>query len=325
MYMENPLSRRVFVQQITSIGVVSPLFYGCMPINTDPLRIGAQPWPGYELIYLARELNLYSDKQINLIETPSASASLRGLATRSLDGACLTLDEVLTARSNGIDLTIVAVLDESRGADVLIARRDVLDLKGLKGKTVGVEQTATGAVLLHAALEAAGLSPNEIQTVYIPIENHLSNFLDGKLDAIVTYEPTKSKLIAKNAHAIFSSASIPGRILDVIAIRSEVIPKKSTELKSLVQSHFQARFEWKNNPVKNAPKMAGRLDLAAEDVPAAFSEIHLPDAQENVEWMTGNPAKLTLNAQLLGELMARQGLLRNQPDLKNLFSSDFLP
>jgi NitT/TauT family transport system substrate-binding protein len=323
--MKPQLSRRAFTQHIVSMGVVGPFVYGCVPAKSDPLRIGAQPWPGYELIYLARELNLYNGNEINLIEAPSASANLRGLATRSLDGACLTLDEVLTARSNGVDLTIVAVLDESRGADVLIARQDIPDLKSLKGKTVGVEQTATGAVLLNAALDAAGLSANDIQTIYIPIENHLSHFLDGKLDAIVTYEPTKSKLLAKKTHAIFSSASIPGRILDTIAIRSEVIPKKSSELKSLVHSHFQARSEWKNNPAKNAPKMAGRLDLAAADVPAAFSEIHLPDAQENLAWMTGNPAKLTANAQFLGELMARQGLLRNPPSLKNLFSPDFLP
>ena len=317
--------RRTLLKHLAAAGVLSPLVTACTPAKRDPLRIAAQPFPGYELIYLARELQFFTENQIKLIETPSASSNLRGLITRSLDGAFLTLDEVLTSRANGVDLRVVALLDESRGADVLIAHNRVKTLKNLKGKTIGVEQTATGAVLLNAALDAAGLTPSDIQTVYIPIENHLSYFSDGKVDAVVTYEPTKSKILSPHTHALFSSASIPGQIIDTIAMRSEIIESKSIEIKLLVESHFKARMAWKSTPEKHAPAMAGRLDLSAKDVPAAFDEIYLTDEQENKQWMTGTPAKLMTHAQYLGELMVRHELLKSPPDLKNLFTPKFLP
>jgi NitT/TauT family transport system substrate-binding protein len=319
---ENP--RRMALHSLASLGLTGLGLNGCMPFKTDPIRIGAQPWPGYELIYLARELKFFNDTNVTLIETPSASANLRGLATRSLDGACLTLDEVLTARSNGIGLTIVAVLDESRGADVVLAKPEIKHAKDLFGKTIGVEQTATGAVLLHAALESVGLSLSDVKTSYIPIDEHHVAFLSGKIDAIVTYEPTKSKLLTKGARVIFSSANIPGRILDTIAIRSDVVGQKLSETKALISGHFMARTEWKKNPPKYAPLLADRLDLAPADVPIAFNEVHLPDAQENRDWMTGSPARLTSVAESLGALMVRQGLLRSPPPLNGLFTPDFL-
>lgn len=317
-------SRRWALRGLASIGLTGMGLNGCMPFKNDPIRIGAQPWPGYELIYLARELKFFNDNKVTLIESPSASANLRGLATRSLDGACLTLDEVLTARSNGIKLKIVAVLDESRGADVVLAKPEIKQLKDLYKKTIGVEQTATGAVLLHAALEAAGLSLSDVNTSYIPIDEHHAAFLSGKIDAIVTYEPTKSKLLTKGARIIFSSADIPGRILDTIAVRSDVIDQKSSETRALISGHFMARTEWKKDPAKYAPLLADRLDLAPADVPAAFSEVHLPDAQENRDWMTGSPARLTSAAEALGAVMVRQGLLHTPPPLNGLFTPEFL-
>ncbi|WP_089415559.1 type 2 periplasmic-binding domain-containing protein [Vitreoscilla filiformis] len=115
-----------------------------------PLRIGAHPWPGYELLYLARQRGQLDPQQVRLIEFPSASASLRALAVRSIEGAALTLDEVLLARSRGIDLTVVAVLNESRGADVVLVQPGLQAPGALHGKRIGVESSATGALMLDA-------------------------------------------------------------------------------------------------------------------------------------------------------------------------------
>jgi len=298
---------------------------GCSRWYAEPLRIGAQPWPGYEFLYMARELNLLDTALVHLIETPSASANLRGLATRSIDGACLTLDEVLTARANGVDLTLVAVLDESRGADALIAQAAYTSMAQLRGQTIGVEQTAVGAVLLNAALESAGLTVRDVQTRFIAVDNHVSAFQSGQVDAVVTYEPHKSKLLASRGHLVFSSATTPGLILDTVAVRTELLTQKQQQIKVMLSAHFQAYQRWRVSPDQHNALLGSRLDLAPDEVGPIFQEIYFPSAQENREWMTNSPAKLHVVAEKLSAIMLRQGLLPNAPSLDRLFSSDFLP
>jgi NitT/TauT family transport system substrate-binding protein len=44
----------------------------------------------------------------------------------------------------------------------------------------------------------------------------------GEIDAAVTFEPMRSRLKAAGARVVFSSASLPNEILDVLVIRQEV-------------------------------------------------------------------------------------------------------
>ncbi len=56
------------------------------------INIGTNVWPGYELLYLARELNLLPQK-VRLIEYNNTSEVMRAFRNRTIQGAALTLDE----------------------------------------------------------------------------------------------------------------------------------------------------------------------------------------------------------------------------------------
>ena len=85
--------------------------------------MGAHPWLGFELLYLARAHQYLGAHQVRLVEVPNASASLRALAAGTLEGAGLTLDEVLSARARGLMLRVVAVFDVSDAVDANVALR----------------------------------------------------------------------------------------------------------------------------------------------------------------------------------------------------------
>ena len=207
---EPVLDRPAAVRRRTCLGLAAlglPWLGGCHFQLADPIRLAAHPWPGYELLYLARELDRLDEEQVRLIETGSATASLRLLASSSVEGAGLTLDEVLTARSRGMDLTIVAVLDASLGADVLMARPGIRQLADLRGRSIGVEQTAVGAVMLDAALQAAGLRTDQIRIRYLPVDAHEAAYRAGQVDALVTYEPVRTRLRAAGKEAIAADAA----------------------------------------------------------------------------------------------------------------------
>lgn len=55
------------------------LLVACGPLPEPPLRIGTNIWPGYEPLYLARNLGFYQGSSIKLVEMNSASAVIHAL------------------------------------------------------------------------------------------------------------------------------------------------------------------------------------------------------------------------------------------------------
>lgn len=307
-----------------ALGVAGIAISGCAPTNRDPIRIGAQPFPGYELIYLARSLGLLPPEAVRLIEAPSATANIRALAAGAMEGAGMTLDEVLTAREQGIDLVVICVVDRSVGADVVLGGPAVRALSDLKGRRIGVEQTATGAVMLDAALRAAGLRPSDVELVHLAIDAHEAGFREGAVDALVTYAPVKTRLLSAGATLLYDSARIPGRILDTFALRRDSLMANVDKAAVLVDRHFEARTAWLAEPARHAAVIAPRLKLAAGDVASAFEGLELPDRARNRHLFADDAAALVATAQILGRTMADAGLLQRPPDLAGLFHGAFV-
>jgi NitT/TauT family transport system substrate-binding protein len=292
-----------------------------------PLRIGAHPWPGYELLYLARHHHHLDPRRARLIELPSASASLRALAAQVLEGACLTLDEVVTARERGLPLVIVAVLDVSHGADVVLGRRPVAALEQLRGQRIGVEPGAVGAVMLDAFLRRAGLQLRDIQRVDLTIDQHARAFRQHQVEALVTYEPVRSQLLQTGAVPLFSSADIPGRIVDTLALRADALdtPARVEAARHLVLAHFLALRRWREDPANASTVLAPRLQLPATEVPGAFALLDLPDIPANLRLMGAGEHGLPGQARELAQVMLQAGLLTQAPPLEGLVRHDLLP
>ncbi|MGE3772637.1 MAG: ABC transporter substrate-binding protein [Gammaproteobacteria bacterium] len=317
------MNRREWLARALS-GAGAAALAACGDPVEGALTVGAHPFPGYEMLYLARQLGLLDEAVVQLIETPSASANLRALASAVMEGAGLTLDEVLTAQSQGLDLVVVCVVDRSLGTDVVLGGPAVRTLAELAGRRIGVERSATGAVMLDAALAAAGLAPGDVSLISIPSDEHVTHFLAGKVDALVTYDPLRTRLLAGGARELFSSRSIPGRIIDTLALRREVLAAKPRAVRALVDAHFAAREAWVAAPATHAPSIAPRLGLATSQVPAAFAGLELPDRAFNRELFAAGAAKLTEITRELGAVMLRAGLLGAPPEPQRLFDGRFL-
>jgi NitT/TauT family transport system substrate-binding protein len=274
-----------------------------------PLRIGAHPWPGYELMYLAHARGLLQPDQLRLVEVPSATASLRALAAGTLEGAGLTLDEVLSARARGLMLRVVAVFDVSHGADVLLASPDITSLAALRGRRVGVEHSATGALMLDAALQAGGLTPADVRMVPLAFDEHAVALRSSRVDAVVTFDPARTQLLADGAQLLFSSAQVPGLIVDVLAVRPEAAHSHGAHLRALVAGVLQARSLWQQDSADSAARMAPRLQLPPAAVVQAFGRLQLPDLAANHHWLAGQAPELLATAERLMAVMQRAALL----------------
>ncbi len=325
---ENPLPsfyrRRLFsVGCALGLGALLP---ACRTAHPTALKISSHIWPGYELLFVARHEGLLPADQINLIEVPSASDSLQLLAAGITDAATLTLDEVLRARATGLDLVVVMVFNISAGADVLLAREDILHLPELKGRRIGVESSATGAVMLAGILQAAKLKPEDVHIIPLPVNDHENAWRKGQIDALISYPPVSTKLQRLGGHILFDSSDMPDTIFDVLAVRREALDPHKNALRLLLRAHF-AVLERLNQAQKSVlATMALRMHEQAEALAAIFSTLVLPGPDHNLQLLNGEPSLLTLAARRLSRLMQDAGLLPAQTGLTERLSNPrFLP
>ncbi len=290
-----------------------------------PLRVGSNVWPGYEPLYLARTTGGLDPEQVHLVELPSATAVMHQMLAGNLEGACLTLDEALLLRAQGEDLRVVAVMDFSDGADALLARPSVPTLAALRGKRIGVEHTAVGAVLLDGALEAAGLEPGEVELVHLPVDEHEAAFLAGRVDAVVTFEPVRSRLLAQGARVLFDSGRLPGRIMDVLVLRAAALAARPEAARALVAGYFRGLAFLREHPREAARIMARRLGVPPERVQGLFAGLKLTGLADNRLQLLGHPAPLQVTAEGLARLMRRHELLERLPPLEGLVDGRLLP
>ncbi|MEN9465758.1 MAG: hypothetical protein RL217_1939 [Pseudomonadota bacterium] len=130
---------------------------GCFPHYEPLLTLGTNLWIGYEPLYLARELEYDQNQNIRLIELGSTGQALDALRVGKLDMAAVTLDEAILLTQENLPIKVAWVMNISAGADALVVKPKIKQASDLRGKRIGVEQTAVGAYLLSSFLAHTGL------------------------------------------------------------------------------------------------------------------------------------------------------------------------
>ena len=227
----------------------------CSP--SPPLRIASEKWCGYQFMFLAQQEGWLPKSGLELRETGFASDSVVALKQGQVDGAALTLNEVLLLRDQGMPLSVVTVFDFSAGADVVLAKPGISRLADLKGQRIGVETTSLGVIMLSKVLEAAGLQRSDVTVINMD-EDHLAAWDSANMDAVLTYEPALSRLQKQQGLvSLYDSRKLPLVIVDVLAVRPEAAERHADALRALIAGHFRALTQWRNNPIDTAYQPVG--------------------------------------------------------------------
>lgn len=292
-------------------------FTGCTQERRTPLRLATNVWTGYEPLYLARSLGYFKESTVRFYEMTNASDVLTAFRNRTIDVAALTLDEALLLIQDGIDARIVLVTDISNGADVIVAHPTIKSTRDLKGKRVGVESMALGAYVLSRALDKAGLTPRDVTIVPVAAQEHEHAYAAGKIDAVVTFEPSKTKLLALGGRIIFDSSQIPNEIIDVIVVRADILQSKSGQLKDLEEGWFKALEYLRKNPADATQRMGKREGITGAQFSDGLKGLIIPDENENKRLLSG---ALLLPARRLAEVMLQGKLLSKPVDPERLLT-----
>ncbi len=298
---------------------------GCTPEPEPPLRIGTNVWPGYEPLYLARDLGYFDTTSVRLVEYPSATEVSRAFRNGAIESAALTLDEVLSALQYGVAARVVLVMDISHGADALVARPELKELKDIKGRRVAVESGALGAYVLVRALQFAGLSPGNISVVSVPSSEHEQAYQARRVDAVVTMEPIRTRLLTQGARQLFDSSQLPGEIVDVLIVQQYYLDRHPDQVRRLIKNWFSSLKYMKEHPEDSSQRMSRRLAVSPAEVSLLFNGLRIPAVEENRSLLDDTPPGLQAPAQKLMQTLLEQRLLTKTVALPQLFTSRYLP
>lgn len=317
-----PRARGVLPRLLLLVVLIVPfLLMACSDRSERPLRIGTKNWLGYEPLFLARERGLLDEQVVHLVEYPSASEVIRALRNKAIDGAALTVDEVLLLAADDLAPRIVLVMDVSHGGDAILGRPGTNGLGELSGRRVGVESGAMGAYVLSRALEQHGMTSSDVTISSLDVHEHEAAFLNDEVDAVVTFEPVLSRLLDSGAVTLFDSSEIPGEIVDVLVVREDVVTQHGRSIERLLEGWFAALAYLQTDVESAADTIAGRLQLSSDQVKAALEKMRFPTLAENRLLLGGQPPGLSQPTERLMQVMRSHRLLPQDVDTEVLFQA----
>ena len=311
------------------LAILTALQAGCVQHPQEPLRIGVNAWPPFELLYLAREKGFFAAEkvEVDLIDFSSYTGILRSYHQGNLDGFFATLNEVQIADNFQDQPVVTLVVDYSFGGDALVVRDGIHDLKGLRGRRIAYEESALGSYELERILEIGGLGTDEVVAVSRLPEEAEQDFHKGTVDGVITYEPGLGRLLrSEGTRVLFSSRDIPGEIVDVMAVRRSVLDGRAGELRGVLRAWFRAVAYMREQPQEAAAGMARRHNLTVEEFLQGLQGAHVPDLRENRELLgsTRAPGRLHETAARLAEFLVRHGLTRKAVSGPDLIRPDLI-
>ncbi|MDA7817496.1 ABC transporter substrate-binding protein [Sulfurimonas sp.] len=306
--------------------LLSLLLSGCGDTQQESvLKVGISPWPGYEPLVLASNKGLYQgDTHIRIIRFSTPSESFRALRDGLIDVAAFTADEVFHYAEVRSAPKIFMILDVSNGADAIVAKKNIQTIDQLKGNVLAAEGSALGHYLISRSLDfSKNTKLSDIKLTTIPINNQVQAFKAGIIDAAVTYEPSKSLLVAAGAHVLFDSSKIPNEVVDVLVTNNETLQNRSKDLKVLMDGWFKTLDYINKNYDVAMRELAEEEGTDVKNFTKAFSEIKIADRADNMSMLKKNGSLVT-SMKRLSQLMYEKGSLKENINVEPILDDKIL-
>lgn len=167
--------------------------------------------------------------------------SIEAYVAKQVDACVMTNMECLDMpAASGIDSTALIVGDYSNGNDAILTRNNV-GVKDLKGKDISLVELSVSHYLLARALEKNGMSERDVRVINTSDSDIGPIFLsDRSQEVVVTWNPIVMEIEqTPGVSKIFSSADIPGEIVDMMVVRTDVLKKNPKLGKALTGAWYE--------------------------------------------------------------------------------------
>lgn len=166
--------------------------------------------------------------------------SINQFTAGQYDGCVMTnMDGLSIPAGGGVDSTALIVGDFSNGNDGIILKegKAVTDMKGL---SVNLVELSVSHYLLARALDSAGMSEKDLTVVNTSDADMVAAYKTPDVKAVVTWNPLLSEIAAEpGATTVYTSADIPGEIIDMMVVNTQTLAENPDFGKALVGAWFE--------------------------------------------------------------------------------------
>jgi NitT/TauT family transport system substrate-binding protein len=248
--LTNLLSRNLMTRRV-ALGALAATFLAAAPLpataqtKTDfkvcwSIYVGWMPW-GY--LQESGIMKKWADKygiKVDIVQINDYVESINQYTAGAYDGCSMTnMDALSIPAGGGVDTTALIVGDYSNGNDgiVLKGKSKVSDIKG---QSVNLVELSVSHYLLARALEKNGLRERDIKIVNTSDADMIAAFKTPKVTAAVTWNPLLAEIDAlQNANLVFTSADIPGEIIDLMVVNTATLKANPNFGKALVGAWYE--------------------------------------------------------------------------------------
>lgn len=188
-------------------------------------------WTPYHYMQKSGLLKKWADKYGITIKVQrfDYAPSLDAFVARNIDACTMTNMEALDMpAASGVPTTVILIGDYSNGNDALLVRNG-LQMKDLAGKKMLLVEKTVSEYLFDRALTLSSMRDEikQVRMINTSDSDIQSAFLsDSSVSAVVTWKPMLSQISQqKGIRSLFNSSQIPGEILDLTVVRTDVLER----------------------------------------------------------------------------------------------------
>jgi len=258
---------------------------------------GWMPWPYAQQSGIVKK---WADKyglKINFVQVNDYVESVNQYTAGKLDGVTVAnMDALTIPAAGGKDTSAVIVGDYSNGNDgIMLKGADALT--AIKGRQVYLAELSVSHYLLARGLETVGLKLTDVKTVNTSDADIVGAFATPEVTAAVAWNPQLSVMkAAPGAKLVFSSANIPGEILDLMVVDTATLKANPNLGKALAGIWYETTALMQRQDAEGKAARAAMAKLAGttpEIFESQLTTTYLYSNPQAAVAATSDPALIT--------------------------------
>lgn len=263
------------------------------------ISIGIDNWIGYYPL-CSKEMKRSMRKQGYLLECIDDQADypdrMKKLDKGELDLAVASVDAYLiNAKPYNYSSSIIAVIDESKGGDAIVANVDSIssldDLKIARNLVLGYTQNSPSEHLIRSIashFDIQTIKENQFKVIHTDgSTDALEQLKKGQLDVAVLWEPDVSNVLKdKRFKRILGTEDTQQLIVDVLLSSRKFSQKNPEALQALLAEYFVVLKFYRDNPAALIKELTKVTKLSSSQVESLLGGVAWQGLGENSRyWM----------------------------------------
>ena len=294
-----------------------------------PIRLASFEWPGSFWIDIAWKKGWFAQAGLNVERIDVDNKyfpSLEQVASGQIDAMGFTQFDLVRLAARGNDLVGIAAIDYSEGAEALVARPGIHELRDLKGKRLALHRGTYLEYLLSVVAEREGLNLADVTLLDLSSEVTTAEFIAGKVDAIFVWEPYATQARGAGGHNLFSTADLPGLTYSVLTFRREYLQAHPKEVAALMEIWHRGERYVHEHPEESCAIVSQVTDNPLSEVCDLLHTVRVLDVADNGRAFSYAAGFDSLHGswRRMNDFMLERGLVDSRVDSPSHLDSSFI-